>query len=63
MNANGLKRKFDIEAYVAKFQEVKTMKSFCGGVQGGRFFQKKSPLAAGGKIFSSIAIARGIGLF
>jgi penicillin-binding protein 1C len=27
----------------------KLMKSFCGGVQGGRFFQKESPLAAGGK--------------
>jgi hypothetical protein len=25
------------------------MKSFCEGVQGGRFFQKESPLAAGGK--------------
>jgi hypothetical protein len=25
------------------------IKSFCGGVQGGRFFQKESPLAAGGK--------------
>jgi hypothetical protein len=25
------------------------MKSFCRGVQGGRFFQKESPLAAGGK--------------
>jgi hypothetical protein len=23
------------------------MKSFCGGVQGGRFFQKESPLAKG----------------
>jgi len=26
------------------------MKSFCRGVQGGRFFQKESPLAAGGII-------------
>jgi hypothetical protein len=26
-----------------------TIKSFCGGVQGGRFFQKAPPLAAGGK--------------
>jgi len=25
------------------------IKSFCGGVQGGRFFQKALPLAAGGK--------------
>jgi hypothetical protein len=25
------------------------IKSFCGGVQGGRFFQKEPPLAAGGK--------------
>jgi hypothetical protein len=25
------------------------MKSFCGGVQGGQFFQKAPPLAAGGK--------------
>jgi hypothetical protein len=25
------------------------IKSFCRGVQGGRFFQKESPLAAGGK--------------
>ena len=25
------------------------MKSFCRGVQGGRFLQKESPLAAGGK--------------
>ena len=25
------------------------IKSFCGGVQGGQFFQKASPLAAGGK--------------
>jgi hypothetical protein len=25
------------------------IKSFCGGVQGGRFFQKAPPLAAGGK--------------
>jgi hypothetical protein len=24
-------------------------KSFCGGVQGGQFFQKAPPLAAGGK--------------
>ena len=33
--------------------ELQTMtaliKSFCGGGQGGRFFQKESPLAAGGK--------------
>ncbi len=28
---------------------IKLIKSFCGGVQGGRFFQKESPLAAGGK--------------
>jgi hypothetical protein len=26
-----------------------TIKSFCGGVQGGQFFQKAPPLAAGGK--------------
>jgi hypothetical protein len=25
------------------------IKSFCGGVQGGRFFQKELPLAAGGR--------------
>jgi hypothetical protein len=25
------------------------IKSFCGGVQGGQFFQKAPPLAAGGK--------------
>jgi hypothetical protein len=25
------------------------IKSFCGGVQGGRFFQKAPPLAAGGR--------------
>jgi hypothetical protein len=25
------------------------MKSFCRGVQGGRFLQKESPLAAGGR--------------
>jgi hypothetical protein len=31
--------------------ETKTalIKSFCGGVQGGQFFQKAPPLAAGGK--------------
>jgi hypothetical protein len=28
---------------------IQLMKSFCWGVQGGRFFQKESPLAAGGK--------------
>ena len=27
------------------------IKSFCGGVQGGQFFQKASPLAAGGIIY------------
>jgi len=36
--------------------ELQTMtaliKNFCGGVQGGRFFQKAPPLAAGGKVFS-----------
>jgi deoxyribodipyrimidine photo-lyase len=29
MNANGLKRKFDIEAYVVKVQEMKSINSFC----------------------------------
>jgi hypothetical protein len=28
------------------------IKSFCEGVQGGRFFQKESPLAAGGKSYA-----------
>jgi len=29
--------------------EVNLIKSFCGGVQGGQFFQKAPPLAAGGR--------------
>jgi deoxyribodipyrimidine photo-lyase len=51
MNANGLKRKFDIEAYVTKVQETetnKTNKSFCRGSRG-TVFSKRVPLAAGGK--------------
>jgi hypothetical protein len=31
-----------------KITNKKLMKSFCGGVQRGRFFQKEPPLAAGG---------------
>jgi len=30
-------------------RQKKIIKSFCRGVQGGRFLQKESPLAAGGK--------------
>jgi len=32
-----------------KALETILIKSFCGGVQGGQFFQKAPPLAAGGK--------------
>jgi hypothetical protein len=28
---------------------INPIKSFCGGVQGGQFFQKAPPLAAGGQ--------------
>jgi hypothetical protein len=34
---------------VFKEEVVKLMKSFSEGVQGGRFFQKESPLVAEGK--------------
>jgi deoxyribodipyrimidine photo-lyase len=44
MNANGLKRKFDIEAYVKKVQETETIKSFCRGSRG-TVFSKRVPLA------------------
>jgi hypothetical protein len=30
------------------------IKSFCGGVQGGQFFQKAPPLAAGGTYVSHV---------
>jgi hypothetical protein len=32
---------------------VELIKSFCRGVQGGQFFQKAPPLAAGGKSIST----------
>jgi len=31
---------------------MKIIKSFCRGVQGGQFFQKAPPLAAGGKVLT-----------
>ncbi len=34
---------------MSKITNKKLIKSFCRGVQGGQFFQKESPLAAGGK--------------
>jgi AAA+ superfamily predicted ATPase len=47
-----------------KNRVIKLIKSFCGGVQGGRFFQKESPLAAGGKnniLFLHFHGPRGVG--
>jgi hypothetical protein len=45
--------KLQIQATKISQSKGPLIKSFCGGVQGGRFLQKESPLAAGGKsIFS-----------
>jgi hypothetical protein len=34
---------------ITQISRIFLMKSFCGGGQGGQFFQKAPPLAAGGK--------------
>jgi hypothetical protein len=42
-------KKEKLQITMSKNTNKKLIKSFCGGVQGGQFFQKAPPLAAGGK--------------